>query len=599
MKQLPEFSLSQKLLILVVLPLAVQFSLMLGLAKVQADAEKELAEVNLALEISDIVSQLNNDVCELVAAYGNDKFLTRLSADEKSFIESRDHIKGEFARLRALAHGKLDVLESLEQAEKAENQAIADLLEVKQSVLLYGPVERGDRRQIWDKFKGHFLQLMGSELFTIGKREFSLANQAPLIESRMRKVQQNMMIAFAIAGIFVTVAMVIILSKSITQRLAKMMANTYLLASGEPLLPVLRGSDDICKLDQVFHSMAGALEGARRKEGAFIDGANDVLCMIAPGGRITSINAACVERFGFSKGDLLGSRLSDLVIAADQDNARNYLDKIHSGVAQDPIELRMRRLDRSVVDTLWSAQWSKEEDSYFCIIHDITQIRDAERTKQEVVAMVTHDLKTPLTTLGNALEILLTATSEKSDHYIAMAQRNVAHMTSLVADLLDIEKARAGMMQLSKALIELSRCFDATLDTTAGMAEAKKIRVTCQATDHIVEADPEALTRVIINLVANAIKFSPPGAEVIIGAAKAPGFIHVWVQDQGQGIPAADLDRVFDRFQQASQSGGAKNAGGTGLGLTICKEFVRLHGGEIWAESSPGKGSKFTFTLPA
>jgi PAS domain S-box-containing protein len=598
-KVLPQFSLSQKVLILVTLPLLAQVFLMIGLTKVQADSEKQLAEANLARNISDAVNHLNTDIYELVAAYGDERSVISISTSDKSFIDYRSRFDKDFGELRTLAAKKPDILVSIDQAEQSAHQAIADLLELKNDLILYGSHFRDERRPLWKKLRAHTMQAIDSQLFSVGERERRLANQTPEIQAALRQGQQRIMIAGAILGILLTLIIAAILTKSITQRLAKMTENTYKLASGEPLHPVQGGADDISKLDQVFHSMASALEGAARKESAFIDSANDVLCMIASGGRITSINPACQERFGFTKDDLLGSHLSDLVIVVDQSRARSYLDKLHEGIAQEPIELKMRRLDRTVADTLWSAQWSKEEDSFFCIIHDITQIRDAERTKQEVLAMVTHDLKTPLTTLGNALEILPNAAPEKRAQYFAMARRNVEHMTNLVADLLDIEKAKAGMMKLAKEQIDLSECFNSTLDATTGMAEAKKVRVICQAPDLTVEADPEALTRVMINLVSNAIKFSPPGSEVIIGADKTPGLIHVWIQDQGKGIPAAELDKVFERFHQVSESGGANNAGGTGLGLAICKEFVRLHGGNIWAESQPGKGSKFTFTLPS
>jgi signal transduction histidine kinase len=288
-----------------------------------------------------------------------------------------------------------------------------------------------------------------------------------------------------------------------------------------------------------------------------------------------------------------------MVIAPDQERARKYLNNLNLGQSQESIEVKMRRLDGSLGDMLWSAQWSKEEDSFFCIIHDITQIREAERTKQEILAMVTHDLKTPLTTLKSALDILPGADAEKRARYFSIASRNVDHMKNLVADMLDLEKARAGMLKLARENITLSECIEPALTTTSGMAEAAQVAVVSQAPDLELEADPDALSRVIINLVSNAIKFSPAGAQVVIGARKVENKIEVWVQDQGTGIAASEIDKVFERFHQASEGRAGGNASGTGLGLTICREFIRLHGGKIWVESQPGKGSKFTFSLPA
>ncbi|MBU6450162.1 MAG: PAS domain-containing sensor histidine kinase [Cyanobacteria bacterium REEB67] len=598
MKLLPKFSLSQKVLFLVALPMAAQLFLIVGLTKVQNDSEKQLAETEQARKIADGINHLSTDVYELVGTMGDEKSLIALSTTEGPYLEYRKRFEGDFADLRRLAADKPEILIDIDKSAKALDQVTEDLVELKKSLLLYGSHFRDERRPMWRKLREDTLRAIDSELFSVGEKSRRLADQNPEIHAAMRRNQQQVMITAAIAGILLTVAIAVILTKSITQRLARMTENTYRLASDKPLHPVQVGSDDISKLDQVFHSMASALAGAARKESAFIDSANDVLCMVGSNGRINSINPACQKQFGFPREDLLGSHLRDLVLPADQERARHYFDRVHEGAAPDTIELRMRRVDRTIIDSIWSAQWSKEEDSFFCTIHDITQIREAERAKQEILAMVTHDLKTPLTTLDNALDLLANATAEKRNYYVGMAKRNVSHMTNLIADLLDIEKAKAGMIKLAKEEFPISECIDATISNTAAMAEARQVKVISQAPDLLIEADPDALARVMINLVSNAIKFSTPGSEVVIGAERTKGFAQIWVKDQGQGIAAADLDKVFDRFQQAGRSRGSQNEGGTGLGLTICKEFIRLHGGKIWAESQPNQGSKFTFTLP-
>lgn len=597
MKGLPQISLSQKVLVLVTLPLLVQFFLMVGLAKVQDDAEKQLAEANVSRFIADAINHLSNDVYAFVAYYGNEKSIESFSTSDEAYIEFRKKIDKDFEDIKTLAVSKPNIQASVDKALKAVDLAIADIIPLQNSINQYGGHFRADRGPLWKKLREDALQAVTSDLFAEGKKERKRANRTAAIRAAMRQRQQRVMITGAVGGILLTIAIATILTRGITNRLAKMTENTYRLSRGEPLHPVQGGSDDISKLDQSFHSMSRALEASARKESAFIDSANDVLCMIAPGGSITSINPACEKRLGFPKSDLIGSPIIELVVADDQARASSYLAGLREGSAESPVDLKLKRLDGSVADTLWSAQWSKEEDSFFCIIHDITQIREAERTKREVLSMVTHDLKTPLTTLQLLLNQLPGAPAEKGVGYITMASRNVDHMAKLVADLLDLEKSRSGKMKLNKEKIELSECFESMLQTTSGLSEANHVKVICQESELMVEADADALTRVIINLVSNAIKFSPEGSEVIVGADRSPGVIHVWVQDRGPGIPAAELDRVFERFQQVE--GSSKRAGGTGLGLAICKEFVRLHGGKIWVESEPGQGSKFIFTLPS
>jgi PAS domain S-box-containing protein len=571
-----------------------QLFLLVGLTKVQNDAEKQLSDANQSRKIADAINHLTTDVYELVATLGDEKSVLALSANEGQYLEYRKRFDGDFAGLRIIAANQPEILNSIDQSSRALDQVTADLLELKKSLLLYGSHYRDDRKPLWRKLREDTLRAIDNELFSVGEKARRIANQTPEIEAAMRLAQQRVMLGAALADILLTITIALILSKSITQRLSRMAENTYRLAADKPLHAVQEGSDDISKLDQVFHSMAASLAGAARKESAFIDSANDVLCIVTSYGRISSINPACQAKFGFSQEDLLGSHLNDLVLAADQDRARAYFDERSA----QPIELRMRRIDRVTLDTLWSAQWSEEEKSFFVSIHDITQIRDAERTKQEVLAMITHDLKTPLTTIGNALETLPTGDSEKNERYLLMARRNVTHMTNLIADLLDIEKAKAGMIRLYKEEISLAECLEPAITAAQGMAEGAGVDLVSRAPEIFLNADPEALGRVLTNLISNAIKFSPRGAEVVIGAERKGEFVQVWVEDNGEGIAAADLANIFDRFQQVESGQSSKNAGGTGLGLTICKEFIRLHGGKIWAESQPGKGSRFIFSLP-
>jgi signal transduction histidine kinase len=229
-------------------------------------------------------------------------------------------------------------------------------------------------------------------------------------------------------------------------------------------------------------------------------------------------------------------------------------------------------------------------------------MKDAEALKQEVVVMVTHDLRTPLATLQNIIEFLRSGNYGKLDakgyEYLHVANRNVGRMANLVNDLLDVEKVKSGMMTLDLQSLELNDCFEAARELAGAFAEEAGVHIAVDKTDVLVNADQDRVTRVLANLIANAVKFSPRDSEVTVSARQDKQWIYTAVSDQGPGIPADQLAQIFEPFRQV-EGAARQGKGGSGLGLTICRSIVELHGGKIWVESVPGKGSRFIFTLPA
>ncbi|HEY9785897.1 MAG TPA: HAMP domain-containing sensor histidine kinase [Candidatus Obscuribacterales bacterium] len=228
--------------------------------------------------------------------------------------------------------------------------------------------------------------------------------------------------------------------------------------------------------------------------------------------------------------------------------------------------------------------------------------REAQMLRKQMVAMITHDLRTPLSTLGNIMEFLTNGAhaqlDEKGRGYIDIGKRNVNRMSALVNDLLDIERIDAGQMELQRGKILLDESFDACAANLAPLAEAKGVALKFEPARFVVSGDEEKIDRVLVNLIANAIKFSPEGAQVNVSAAQQDGVVCVTVQDQGKGIPQDKLEDVFKIFHRVKDET-SDEMPGSGLGLSICKSFVELHGGKIWVESAPGAGTKFIFTLPS
>lgn len=235
--------------------------------------------------------------------------------------------------------------------------------------------------------------------------------------------------------------------------------------------------------------------------------------------------------------------------------------------------------------------------------HDMADaLAEAARKKKEIVAVVSHDLRTPLTSLQGYLSLLYRgAYGDLTDTALErtrMAERAVARLIKLINDLLDLEKLESGKFDFNPVDAHSDEIIEASLNSLRGIAEERKIQFVEPEFDITCHCDPERIEQVLINLLSNALKYSPDNSKVSIGVVREKGFVRWIIRDQGPGIPPDLQEAIFERFQQVSASEDRKK-GGTGLGLAICKAIIEQHGGTIGVMSEIGQGSAFWFTVPS
>jgi signal transduction histidine kinase len=230
-----------------------------------------------------------------------------------------------------------------------------------------------------------------------------------------------------------------------------------------------------------------------------------------------------------------------------------------------------------------------------------TALKLAQKRKQEFLSMISHDLRTPLTSVIGSLELVSFGKcgdiSEDALTVLNRALRNTDAMLRLINELLEIDRMESGGFQLDCRLLPVSAIIDQGVDLVRAEATKRKIEITTADTSAQIYGDENLLVRVIGNLLANAVKFSTAGGTVAITVDEAPDWLAVAVTDRGCGIPATHIEKVFDRFQQVNKSD-AHEKGGSGLGLAICKAIVQAHRGKIEVKSHVGQGSTFTFRIP-
>ncbi|HZO39586.1 MAG TPA: ATP-binding protein, partial [Methylomirabilota bacterium] len=231
------------------------------------------------------------------------------------------------------------------------------------------------------------------------------------------------------------------------------------------------------------------------------------------------------------------------------------------------------------------------------------QLEVADRHKSEFLASMSHELRTPLNAVIGFSEVLLDRMfgelNPKQDEYLQDIVTSGRHLLSLINDILDLAKIEAGRMELEITDFDLPQAIDNSITLVRERAARRAITLATDVDPRLgeIKADERKVKQVLLNLLSNAIKFTTEGGRVEVQAALADGFAEISVIDTGVGIAPADHETVFEEFRQVG-SDYAKKHEGTGLGLTLSRRFVELHGGKIWVKSELGRGATFTFTLP-
>ena len=232
---------------------------------------------------------------------------------------------------------------------------------------------------------------------------------------------------------------------------------------------------------------------------------------------------------------------------------------------------------------------------------DITERQKVEEMKNEFIGIVSHELRTPLTAIQMSLGLLKTGIyankPDKAQRMIEIALIDTNRLVNLVNDILDLERLESGRAVLEKTVCQAADLMQQAVDGVQAIAVQQTLTLKIAPTDAIVWAAADTILQTLTNLLSNAIKFSPADSVIHLSAERQAGNVLFQVSDQGRGIPADKLETVFGRFQQVDASD-AREQGGTGLGLPICRSIIERHGGKIWVKSTPGAGSTFFFTLP-
>jgi PAS domain S-box-containing protein len=364
-----------------------------------------------------------------------------------------------------------------------------------------------------------------------------------------------------------------------------------------------------------------------------LEAAPDAIIEVDRQGRIALLNRATEQLFGYPRQELIGRPVEILVpeelVAAHTRRRQEFSQCPVTRPMGTGLELQGRRKNGThfPVEISLSPVRTEDELRVTAIIRDVSERKRAEdrlramqesytrelelrnqeveranRLKSEFLASMSHELRTPLHTvigfaelLGEGLEGSL---NEKQLRFVNHIHKDSLHLLELINDILDLSKIEAGRVELRRGLMSFEETLEEAHSSVRHSAAAKNIPIETKIAVPVrLFADRLRIKQILVNLLSNAVKFTPEHGKVRVEASVHDGFLEVSVTDTGIGIPREHHTAVFDKFYQV----GATTKGvreGTGLGLAITKALVEEHGGKIWVESAPNRGSRFTFTIP-
>lgn len=386
------------------------------------------------------------------------------------------------------------------------------------------------------------------------------------------------------------------------RRLQHISQNARLISYGQPLQPVQSGTDEIAQLDALLVKAGAELKEARRREFAILDNATDVLCSADRNLKLNDIGQSATRNWGYMLDELEGRSILSILSPDSVDSTVQAFNEIAEQNKDGQFENSVVCKDGTVKRFLWTLNWQSEDKLFYCVAHDVSQVRAMEKLKQDFLAMVSHDLRTPLNSVSIGLGMLVDERLGTLPHaakaQLGRSRSSMERLSHLLQDLLEIEKFGSGKIVLDKEMsstFEICEFAKEQLDT---LAKKSNVSLVGPKGDQAIYVDSKRITQVLVNLLSNAIKYSPSGGTVVFDVQKVEGYVEIGIRDSGPGIAAEHRDWIFDRFRQA---GTAEKAAmkSTGLGLSIAQMIVKEHGGTIGVESEVGAGSRFWIRLPS
>jgi len=425
------------------------------------------------------------------------------------------------------------------------------------------------------------------------------------------------MIGIGIAAVAIGLGFSLILSTRLVQPVLQLMEATQKIGGGQYDVTIpAESSDELGRLAQEFNAMVGKLKGfhdlnlgqvvsEKRKAEAVIQSIDDGIVVVDARFKVTGINRTAARVFGLEPAQAIERHFLDVVGnerifsylkqsaetgAVPEIDENNRVFSIQQGESQRHYHFSITPVDSEAGSMV----------GVVLLLRDVTRLKELDRLKTEFVMTASHELRTPLTGIAMSIDLLREQAMGKLDpkeqQLLDAAHEEVQRLKVLVSNLLDLSRIEAGKIEMEFDRVPVQLLFDKAVPPFKAQSDEKSVHLAITLSPGLprVKADAHKITWVLTNLISNALRYTNNGGQIRLRAENYGPQVHISVGDDGPGIPYEYQTKIFEKFVQVK----GDKASGSGLGLAICREIVRAHGGAIWVDSTPGRGSTFTFTLP-
>lgn len=544
---------------------------------------------NLRATLRTEANLMSRDIIPLLKPGGEAKTLEEVTLTYAEITQARvtiilpdGKVVGESSREPALLENHLDRPEVQDALANGEGSEIRFSDTVKQRLLYYALRIDHDGQ-------------------TLGVARF--ASSMKKIEADLAQLRNTVM-GNALIAIVLTVLLAFGVANQTISPLRRMTREVSRLGAGNfnVELPTQR-KDEIGQLSQSFLRIAKRLseqiEGyseERVKLDAVLRNMNDAILIVDPQGMVTLVNPAAERIFNLEASRALGRSLVEVV------RQHPFVELWRACVQsrRQQIATIETTPDRFFVQGIATPLEPLLPDYTLLVFQDLTRVRRLEVVRRDFISNVSHELRTPLASLKALTETLQEGALEDppaARRFLQKMENEIDNMTQLVRELLELSRIESGKVPLDLKPTAPYRLVQRAVERMQLQAERAGLNLRSEVGENLpdVMADSERIEQVLVNLLHNAIKFTPPGGEIVVRAWQEGGQVIFATCDSGVGIESSALTRIFERFYKADQS---RSGGGTGLGLSIARHTVEAHQGRIWAESEVNRGSTFYFSLP-
>ena len=606
-----KLKLTVQAILLVAIFVICEVALLLTLGWILHDTKIHYSQMQRSRTIVNNVNDL------IMFSYNSILALAQTFQDDKPDFEACDiSINEIMIRVRRLENLTSDDSQERKIVAKTKEQMskIALLLDETKRVLKdsEGYSETVVALKLMGKVRGLVNQIVVdiTELSVLERKKQKISKSLEK-EKANRELLEKIVVIGVLFNIILAIQITVIMTQKFSGRMSVLSENTRRLSRNEELLDPIGGDDEIGDLDKSFHNMANQLSEAREREKeeeerlrSFIHNMLVGLLVIDDKGEIVQSNPYIEDLFGYSSDELRGQRIASLfcdsmsmsldafleLLTTKAMGKQAQIQAVNSDGKTFPVEVKLNLLQRAGGTNM------------VLNVVDLSDKFEVERLKSEMVSMVSHDLKTPLSSIQAAIALVshgkVGEVSDEAKRLLSKSDREIDRLIKLIGDLLDISKMESGKLELAFEPVALLQVVDRSVGAVEGFRAERELDVTFENPDLEIQADADRLVQVIVNLLSNAIKFSPDKSTIKLHVKDdGKDKVEISVADQGPGISSDFKEKLFTRFERDDDESKAAIEG-TGIGLAICKAIVEGHGGEIGVRDNQGAGCTFWVTLP-